>query len=54
MPGVTKGRFVIAFLVCCLGSFVLAQAQDEKSAANGSGTGTGNRDREKHHDGIAK
>jgi hypothetical protein len=32
MPGATKGRFVIAFLVCCLGSFVVAQAQDEKSA----------------------
>jgi lipid-binding SYLF domain-containing protein len=36
MPGVTKERFVIAFLVCCLGSFVLAQGQDEKSATNGS------------------
>jgi lipid-binding SYLF domain-containing protein len=36
MPGVTKGRFFIAVLVCCLGSFVLAQAQDEKSATNGS------------------
>jgi lipid-binding SYLF domain-containing protein len=32
MPGATKGRIVIAFFVCCLGSFVLAQAQDEKSA----------------------
>lgn len=33
MPRLTKGRFVIACLACSLGSFVLAQAQDEKSAA---------------------
>ncbi len=33
---ITKGKFVIAFLVCCLGSWTLAQAQDEKSADNGS------------------
>ena len=36
MPRVTKARYVIAVLACCLGSWMLAQAQDEKSAANGS------------------
>lgn len=36
MPSLTKGRFAIAFLVCCLGSWTLAQAQAEKSATNDS------------------
>ena len=32
MPRLSKGKCVIAFLVCCLGSWTLAQAKDEKSA----------------------
>ena len=36
MPGLSKGKCFIAVLACCIGSWTLAQAQDEKSAADGS------------------
>jgi len=36
MQQLTKGRYVIAFLAGCFGSWMLAQAQDEKSATSGS------------------
>lgn len=36
MPGLSKGKCVIAVLACCIGSWTLAQAQDEKSATDGS------------------
>ena len=36
MPTLTKAKVAIAFLGFCLGSFILAQAQDEKSTADNS------------------
>jgi SH3 domain-containing YSC84-like protein 1 len=36
MPRLTKGRYVIAFLACCVGSWMVAQAQDENRATDSS------------------